>query len=52
MCSHTIKTSLEEVIVMYFDKMKGKYMKENILISFFVNLLDDILQFHYDFQEF
>ena len=32
---HTFKTSSEEVIVMHSEKMKVKYMKEDVWKSFF-----------------
>ena len=47
-CSHTLKASLEEVIVTRSYKMKAKYMKEDMWKSFFVNLQVDILQLHYE----
>ena len=33
--SHTFKASLEEVIVMHSEKMKAKYMKDDVWKSFF-----------------
>ena len=33
--SHTFKASSEEVIVMHSEKMKVKYMKEDVWKSFF-----------------
>ena len=38
LCLHTFKTSLEEVIVVYSEKMKAKYMKEDVWKSFFREL--------------
>ena len=35
LCSQTFKASSEEVIVMYSEKMKAKYMKEDVWRSFF-----------------
>ena len=46
--SHTFKTSLDEVIVMYSEKMNAKYMKEDVWkCFFFVNLQAGISQLHY-----
>ena len=45
--SHTFKASLEEVIVIYSEKMKAKCMKENVWKSFFFgNLQVGISQLH------
>ena len=30
MCSHTLKVSLEEVIIMLSEKMKAKFVKEDV----------------------
>ena len=38
LCSHTFKASSEEVIMMHSEKMKAKYMKEDMWKSFFRNL--------------
>ena len=38
LCSHTFKASSEEVIVMHSEKMKAKYMKEDVRKSFFRRL--------------
>ena len=35
LCSHTFKAFLEEVILMHSDKMKAKYMKEDMWKIFF-----------------
>ena len=35
LCSHTFKASLKEVMVIPSDKMKAKYMKEDVWKSFF-----------------
>ena len=48
LCSHTFKPYLEEVIGVHHEKMKAKYMKEDVWKSFyFVNLEAGILQLHY-----
>ena len=36
LCSHTFKASLKEVMVIPSDKMKAKYMKEDVWKSFFL----------------
>ena len=47
LCSHIFKASLEEVIVMHSEKMKAKYVKEDVWKSFFfVNLQVGIPQLH------
>ena len=38
MCSHTLKVSLEEVIIMLSEKMKAKFVKEDMRKSFFRKL--------------
>ena len=35
LCSHSFKASLEEVTVMYSEKIKAKYMKKDVWKSFF-----------------
>ena len=35
LCSHTFKAASEELIVMYSENMKEKYMKEDVWKSFF-----------------
>ena len=42
-----LKAFLEEVIVMHTQKMRAKYMKEDVWKSFFVNLHVGISQLHY-----
>ena len=36
LCSHTFKTSSEEVIAMHSEKMKTKYIKEDVWKRFFL----------------
>ena len=36
LCSQTFKASLEELIVMHSEKMKAKYMKEDVWKSLFL----------------
>ena len=45
LCSHTFKISSEEVIVMRSEKMKVKYIKEDVWKSFFSV---SISQLHYE----
>ena len=47
MRAHSLKASLEEVIVKHSEKIKVKYMKEDAWKSFFVNLQAGISQLHY-----
>ena len=42
-----LKAFLEEVIVMHTQKMRAKYMKEDVWKSFFVNFHVGISQLHY-----
>ena len=59
MCSHTLKVSLEEVIIMFSEKMKAKFVKEDVWKSFFRKLAGSHLAISfqinfstYNFQRF
>ena len=47
-CSHTFRVSSKEVTVMHSEKLKAKYMKEDVWKSFFHKLAGWLSQLHYE----